>query len=291
VRLSVSELDPSPSLLASAWRFRLLVCTLVVAGAAAGFGFSALRPVTYESTAQVLIQNSGGGDKATRQMANQIAVMGSQPALARAAKLYGHNLTADGLRERVSLQAAEAADLVLITATADVPNDAARLADSVVQAYVATLTDTNQTRDRSHAETIGTTEAALEAQLQRLRDEQRRASDDPLVQIEADAVAGQLQELVRERVDLETSSVDENSGVQALGSAVLPTHPAGPGRMTIVAVASFIGFVAAVVLSWWLAGLRRDGRPLRPWWAGRTDGQRARQPGELLPVGEIKHVR
>jgi uncharacterized protein involved in exopolysaccharide biosynthesis len=291
VRLSASELDSSPSLLASAWRFRLLVCVLVLAGGVAGFAFSSLRPVTYESTAQIVIRTTGGAEQAARQVANQIAIMGSPSTVARAAKLYGQDLTSDGLRERVSYQAVEAADLVQITSTADTPDDAARLADSVVQAYLATVTATNQARDRSEAETIETKEAALEAQLQRLRDEQARAPDDVLVRIEVDAVATELHELVGERVGLETSTVDQAHDVQALDPAVLPAGPAGPRQMIIVALASFIGFVAAVVLSWWLAGLRREGLPLRPWWAGRTGGGGARPQGELLPVSEIQNVR
>jgi capsular polysaccharide biosynthesis protein len=284
VRLSASELDPSPSLLGSAWRFRLLVCVLVVVGAAAGFTLSMLRPVAYESTAQVLLPNSGGRDQAARQLANQIAVMYSRPALDRVAKLYGHDLTADRLRERVSFQASDAADLILVTATGGTPEDAARLADAVVHAYLATSTTINQIQDRSEADRIRNMEAELEAEVRTLRDEQARAPGDLLVQIQTNAVAAQLDILIRKRLDLETATLDPASNARAVGPAVLPTDPAGPGRMTIVVLTSVIGFVAAVVLSWWLAGLRHDGLPLRPLWAGRTGGLSVgRPPDELLP--------
>ena len=95
-------------LVASVWRYRMLVVAAAVTSAVAGYGLALLEPETYEAVATIVladardreVSGSSGPPNAETYVAAEAARVTSQPVLARAAEQLGGQLTPGEIRER-----------------------------------------------------------------------------------------------------------------------------------------------------------------------------------------------
>src|SRR5215213_8599231 len=133
-------------LLQSAWRYKALIAAAVLVGALLGYGWAARQPTLYQGVARVLLEVPGStsppGDvlpvtpvdpgQYVRQQAQQVR---SAPVLERAVKLTGNRISAETLRQRLEVEAAQDADVLTIRVVDSTATGAARLADAVATAY------------------------------------------------------------------------------------------------------------------------------------------------------------
>jgi capsular polysaccharide biosynthesis protein len=122
-------------------RWLLTVATAVLAGLLLGYLAAARQPLLYEATARMLVeptipsQDGAAAVNPNRTLRNQAAILSSTPVLQDAARRFGDGLTLGVIRGRVAVETSTESDLITVRALDATPDGAARLADSVVQAY------------------------------------------------------------------------------------------------------------------------------------------------------------
>lgn len=118
-------------------RWRVLL-TLAVVGAVLGAAATVVWPPTYASSSRVLI----GGDPDNSQVLSEAQIAMSLVVLDRAAASLNLGVVGSDLQTSVTAAPAVAeGDVIEITATADSPDRARRLADAVTQEYIAFSTE------------------------------------------------------------------------------------------------------------------------------------------------------
>jgi uncharacterized protein involved in exopolysaccharide biosynthesis len=167
--------DEGPSLLESVWRFRWLVLAAMLLGTLAGYGLSIRQPPKYEAAVRIFLaapgQRSTPGAAsgplmdADRYVRNQAQIMTSWPVISRAARVSG--LPAQVWRPGLTVTPSKDLDLIVIQVRTGNAADAARLADSVADAYQYVVA--KQARDEN---------AAMRARLKTIIDRLSAELDD-----------------------------------------------------------------------------------------------------------------
>ena len=126
-----------------------LVVAGVVVGIGAALAFAHLQSKQYQSTASLLFRPvyldvavtgttlQVPGSDPTREVATNVSLVSQQNVMAAAARRLGPPYTASSLRRDVSIASIGKSDLVSVRATANSPDEAARVANTVADAYIA----------------------------------------------------------------------------------------------------------------------------------------------------------
>ncbi|MGY1749217.1 Wzz/FepE/Etk N-terminal domain-containing protein [Modestobacter sp. SYSU DS0511] len=132
------------SVVASAlWRGRWLIGGAAVVAGVLGAQLSALQDETYTAESRMVLSatanfNPLGGNQASnagRYLANQMAILDSEPVLELVAEQLGGDADPAELAEAVNVATLADSDIVVISATAPDPEQAAARADAVAAAY------------------------------------------------------------------------------------------------------------------------------------------------------------
>ena len=134
LNMSSDAWDEGPSLLASLWRYRLLLLAAVFVGAFAGYGLSLRQPPQYDALASIQLaepQQSAVPGAANapamdpdRHLRNEAQYMTSSRVVTRAAELSG--VPAATWRSTLVVTPAKEQDLIVIHVRASTGKDAAR---------------------------------------------------------------------------------------------------------------------------------------------------------------------
>jgi capsular polysaccharide biosynthesis protein len=275
-----------PGLVDSVRRYWWLVVTAALIGAVVAGAWSSRQPVRYEGVVRVFLDIEGDrtADPA-RIVSSQAQYLTSPVVLDRAVALIGHRLSRVELSNRLTVEPAKDADLITVRVLDATPEQAAKLADTVVRAYrevVAKQTAEDARRDI----------AALERRQEQLEreivtvDEQRRAQPgNARLQAkdkELHALADQVETIRRDAV----RSTRSKETVRE--KAAIPDEPSQPKPKQTAAIGAILALVAASALAWWLHGrqsaLDRQQVPVR------AVGGGGEEPAELdlrLPLRRL----
>jgi Mrp family chromosome partitioning ATPase len=284
--------DDGSSLLVSLWRYRWLVVAAVLLGAFAGYGLSLRQPPQYEATASLLLsepgQNAGSGAGGApaidpdRYMGNQARFMASSQVVARAAEMSG--LPPATWRSTLNIQPLKDLDVIVVRVRASTGKNAAKLANSVVEAYQEIRSKRATAEDRA-------AEARLKAVTDELRTElanldaklQGSEADDPVLRARRDAAEGQLKAVVDQAVQASVAARLTDSSIQFTEKAWPPSQPVEPRPRRTAAAAALFSLLAVSALTWLLNQRRlRTPQPSPPDEASPMAS--VDQPGEIVPV-------
>jgi uncharacterized protein involved in exopolysaccharide biosynthesis len=239
-------------LLGSIWRYKSLIAAAVLLGALLGSGWAARQPTLYEGVTRVLMtagSTSLPGDVLPqppvdpgRYLDNQAQMTASAPVLQRAVKLTRNRISAETLRQRLEVDAAENADLLTIRVVDSTAQGAAQLADAVAAAYDQVIAR------RSHevAAQLLRARSELKARLAEAGAELARNPNDARLRAECRALTGQDREVLRQLMALE-----RDRPVLAWERAAVPKQPISPSSGRAMVIGILLGLLAAAVLVWW----------------------------------------
>jgi uncharacterized protein involved in exopolysaccharide biosynthesis len=254
-------LEVGPGFAASAWRYKWLIAVLVVLGAAAGVGLAAIQPRMYEGVARVLPPPVVTGPEnpvavdPVRSLQNQAAIMSSAPVLALVVKQYGQGMTIELLRERVTVEASQEADVITVHALDPSPQGAARLADAVVSAYAQTVAERGREDVDARVASLRGQRQELGRRLDELSEDLEDRPNDPALRTEQEAVADQYHSLLSQEYQLQAAFA-ETTPVRFVERSEVPQTPAQPQPILLIAFGTVLGSVLGVALARWLDVMR-----------------------------------
>ncbi len=286
--------QPTPSLFAALRRFWWVVLLFAMLAGGLGFFASGLQETKYEASAKILVdqaQNQGLFSETQgtqpkvdpiRRLFNEAERMESPEVLRPAAAALGGGLAKpELLASRVSAVAAPEFDLVRVTGTAETAEEAARIANAVVEAYTALITgERQQTIEKSIAlqedvnrrlqDEVGQIatrlrviqqETAVDVQRTRLptlvaEEISRRLEANP----EFQQLSGQ-RDSVLETINLNRRKIEQDrinaqllqGGTNVYEPARPPPKPVQPRPTRNAAVAAVFGLLAGAGIAWWQA--------------------------------------
>jgi Mrp family chromosome partitioning ATPase/capsular polysaccharide biosynthesis protein len=287
--------DDGPSLLASLWRYRWLVVAAVLLGGLVGYGLSIRQPRQYEATARLLLSTPGENAlpgvsapaiDSDRYLRNQAQFINSSPVVSRAAEIARR--PAGAWRGSLVVQPAKDLDLIVVRVRASTGKDAAKLANSVVEAY-------QEVRAKRTREGYLATQARVKATTDKLRAKladlnaklQTDGTGDPYLTAQQEAAEGQLKAIVAQGLQASTAGSLTDSTIQLSEKATPPAQPVEPHPKRTAAAGAVFGLFAVSALTWLLNRQR-----LQPPQPSPSDSEEARLyrralidlPGENAPV-------
>lgn len=259
--------DVGVTVLQGVRRFAPWVVGATLFGAALGWGASQLLPMRYEATAEMLLANPrdvgvfgeiGPRDvDASRYLRNQTQRLESSTVAARAAEQFEGDLTAAEVRERIAATASAEADLLGVTASAETAEEAAALANAVVEAYQEIVAaDMRELMDRSIAE-LEEAQGDIQARIDAAQSVLDRSPANEFAERELDAAVNQLiaNEQLAERLAVDAALY--GSGVEMVEPAVPPESPAAPRTTQNTLLATLLGLSGSAALSVWRSRVLR----------------------------------
>ncbi|NIH82792.1 exopolysaccharide biosynthesis protein [Amycolatopsis viridis] len=243
-------------ILRNRWR---LLAALAVLGALVGTGASLLFSPGYRTSTSVLLQ----GSRDAGELLTEAQVATSTVVLDRAAQALGWGVSGAALSGNVKAGASQA-NIIDITATADTPDKAQKLADQVANAYVAYTAQLFGANSDAASQVAQEQATALRHQVQETNDRITELSQSAQkLSVETVDVRTQLEQLRSDladamlKLDQSDQTISQTKTV-VMGSAQLPTSPAAP-TMTQFAGGGAVAFFLLGVLGH-LIGARADRR-------------------------------
>lgn len=242
-------------------RWRSLAA-LAIVGALLGAGASLLFSPGYRTASDVLLQ----GPRDEGELVTEAQVAQSSVVLSRTAAVLGWGRTGAELRDSVQADVLEG-NVVRISGTADTPERAKRLTDTLVAEYVAFSTQLLTNPTDSSAQLMQERQAALMEQVlttnRRIDDLHKAASNNRLT-LEGVQARTRLESLRAELSGAvkglqEAQATSSRVGMAVMGDAPLPASPAPPTLMQL-SVGGGVLFLLAGILLHLAAG--RTGRVL-----------------------------
>lgn len=278
-------------------RRRRLLAVLTVLGALVGYGASLVFPPRYTASASVLLP----GAWEERELLTQVEIATSSVVVDRAAAELDRDGVGGGdLRDRVAARAAEG-NIIEISGTADTPGRAQRLADGMVESYVAFAA--RVVGDAGAPETAARPEELRQLVLRTSRRITELAdAADPGRTVESVQTRTELAKL-RTALQEAVTKLDQSdpararAGMVVMGPAARPDGEAPPTRLHLVAAGALSFLLLAVVGHITAARMNRRPRTapeiaaaLRSTPLGTVDvpgGRPAHRPGEPGPRARI----
>ena len=280
-RRSIQGGDGGATVLQSVRRFASWVVGGTLFAAALGWGASQLQPPRYEATAEMLLVNprdvgvfgeiGQGSVDPGRYLQNQAQRLESSTVAARAAEQLEGDLTAAEVRERIAATASTEADLLGVTASAATAEEAAALANAVVEAYQEVgSADMRELMNRSIAE-LEKAQGGIQARIDAAQAVVDEFPANEFAERELDAAVNELiaNEQLTERIAVDASLY--GSGVDMVEPAVPPESPAAPRTAQNTVLAALLGLGGSVALAVWRS-------------------RKSRRADHRLDPGEILHV-
>jgi hypothetical protein len=244
-------------------RWPLPLAVAVLAGLALGYLTAARQPVLYEGVVRVLLAEpttpEGRPPPADpdRTARNQAEIITSTPVLEEAARSYGDGLALDVIRQRVTVDTETGSNLLTIRVLDPTQEGAARLADSVVQAY-------DVVADASSAASSGPTgqlerqKAALLARMRRLTaGRPGQQPDDPALRAELAAISDELGQVVTRELQAAPAGDQPGAAIGAPEPAEVSRAPVQPQPKRMMAAGALLGLAVGGAAAWWPTAGRR----------------------------------
>jgi Mrp family chromosome partitioning ATPase len=295
---STEKWDDGPSLLASLWRYRWLVVAAVLLGGFVGYGLSIRQPRQYEAAARLLLSTPGQSAlpgvsapaiDADRYLRNQAQFISSSPVVFRAAEIA--RLPAATWRDSLVVVPSKDLDLIVIRVRASTGKEAAKLANSVVQAYQEVHAERSREESLATRARVQATTNRLRAQLADLDAKlQTTGAGDPVLTAQREAAVDGLKAIVSQGVQASTAASLAGSAIELSEMATPPAQPVEPRPKRAAAAGAVFGLFAASALTWLLN--RQRLQPPQPPQPSTSDSEEARLyqrtlmdlPGENAPV-------
>ena len=254
-------------LLQSAWRYKGLIAATMLVGALLGYGWAARQPTLYQGVARVFLEVPGStsppGDvlpvtpvdpgQYVRQQAQQVR---SAPVLERAVKLTGNRISAETLRQRLEVEAAQDADVLTIRVVDSTATGAARLADAVATAYDQFLARQLRARALDMARQLQNRQSELKTRLAEIDAKLADEPNNPVLRAHRDGLVRQLSAIQSTLMQLITAAERTRPGLM-LERAAVPKQPISPSPGRTMVIGMLLGLLVSAVLVWWLT--RRQG--------------------------------
>uniref|UniRef100_UPI00278C494B Wzz/FepE/Etk N-terminal domain-containing protein n=1 Tax=Streptomyces venezuelae TaxID=54571 RepID=UPI00278C494B len=228
-------------------RRRRLLVLLVVMGALVGYGTSLLLPPRYTTSASVLLP----GAWEERELLTQAEIATTSVVVDRTATALGwHGVTGEELREQLTAKAADG-NIIKISATADTPARAQRLADQVAEEFVTFAAQISG--DGADPEAAGRPEAVrklVEQTSRRITELADGAGSGKSVEsVQTRTELAKLRTTLQEALDKldKAEPAAGRASMVVLGPAARPTGEAPPTRTQLVAGGAVLAFVLAVL--------------------------------------------
>jgi hypothetical protein len=253
-----NEWQEGPGLIESIRRYWWLVLTAALVGAIVAGAWSSRQPVRYEGVVRVFLDIEGDRTaEPARIVSSQAQFLTSPVVLDRAVALIGHRLSRVELSNRLTVEPAKDADLITVRVLDATPEQAAKLADTVVRAYRETVARQTAEAARQDIAALGRRQEQLEREIVTL-DEQRRAQPGNVrLQANRDAKDKELHALADQ---VETTRRDAARSTRSAETvrekAAIPDQPTQPKPKQTAAIGAVLALVAASALAWWLHGRR-----------------------------------
>jgi capsular polysaccharide biosynthesis protein len=227
-------------------RWQLLI-VFAIAGAIVGAGASSVLSPGYQTSADVLLQGSHQADELT----TETTVATSSTVLDRTAKALRWGVTGTELADSVAASVLDG-NVIAITARADSPEKAKKLADRMAREYVAFSTELAAQQTDASTSLAKDQQDALRDQIEQTNDMisqlSRRANGDNVesvqVRTQLQEVRSSLTEAMTTLAESESSSIRSNLVV--MGSAELPTAKAAPTLTQLVIGGALVGILVGV---------------------------------------------
>jgi capsular exopolysaccharide synthesis family protein len=219
----------------------ILLCVLIVAGAA--YGFSRRETKKYTATASLSFNNNqldqqiaglsggGGGLSAVAQQSNDIELVRAGNTSATTASLVGHGLTAGLVSSSLSIGGKGESNLVGVSATSTSPTIAAAIANTYVSQFA-------KQQQRANRQLFKSALALVTKQLAALTPAQRVGSDGLDLQNRAHTLS-LLSELGYNQVEV-------------AGEATVPSSPTTPKTKSNTILGLVVGLLLGLVVAFLL---------------------------------------
>jgi len=273
--------DEGSGLLGSLWRFRVVLLVAALAGVAAGLAVVAVRPATYEASVRIVLDEPTRDPKTGRPSAdpsrvllNEAALLGSNETFAGAAERHGQGMTADAVRDLVTIHPSREADVITIRALGPTPDGATRLAGDVLAAGDALVGEATVAGANAELEALRRERADRSARKHQIEDALRagggaaaatgangdaEASDEAL-HAELEAIERRLEVTAARQVELRKVAEQGANlgGLRELPDASeLASLPVRPDAGRTILVWLFAGLGAGLVATWSLGSRAR----------------------------------
>jgi capsular polysaccharide biosynthesis protein len=256
-----------PGILASLWRYRLIVLVVMLLGAVAGYGLAQRLPVRYEAEASLILSDPGGpsflggsplpsSDRGA-YLAKQADIMTSSVVLGRAQQLLRGQQSLSDLRQEVTVKPSGDLASISIRAASSDPKSAAALANAVGTAYQQVTAE----RSAQDAQRAIASIDKIKARLQDEIDTSLKSPDGSLTSRQQQ-LAGQIKDLQQREQDIATQASVNASGVELFERAAVPTSPTPSKSKLYAVIGALLGLLGAGAWAWWAAARnqRAEGR-------------------------------
>jgi len=254
----------APGLIGVFWRHKVLVLTVTVLFAVAGWAVSHLQPTEYTAHAKLVLedpsQSSVFGNQQTvldpaRYVRARAEYMTSTGVLARAAGMLEPRMTTDDLRSAITVTAAKELDLVTIDASGSTPEGAAARANALISAYETESARATKDAAVEATKQLDISKRSLQKQIDGLDNQiAGSAKDNSAVaglNAQRAAASTQLFSLQSQADRITADAALSGSGVQLAEKAEPPVSRSKPRPLGAAVIAAFIGFLLAMALAWW----------------------------------------
>lgn len=232
-------------------RRKWIVLVVGILGAVAGGLLQAHRTPVYSATTQVLLLPDDPSERISdtsttnvdsrRYAAAQVTVLESREVAAAAAdKLSG--VSAVEVHRAVTVTASDTSDVLLVTAATTSPQRSADVANAVTTSYIERRKQSDVQQLQLAAQEIG---AQLDELQTRIADLRRTAGSGSNPAVEADLTAAndQYTTLFARQQDLLIDSSLKRGQARIIDPAVAPPSPDGMGRATTVVLGLLLGLL------------------------------------------------
>jgi Mrp family chromosome partitioning ATPase/LPS O-antigen subunit length determinant protein (WzzB/FepE family) len=255
------EWTVGPSVFQSLWRQRWLVVAAMVLAAALAYLASSRQAPLYSAHAELLLADpaSSGvfGEIAPRsfvnpdrRLRNQAEFIHSTAVAQRAAELLG-DVSALEVQSVVVAEPSPTIDLISIYTVHPSPEGAARLANTVADAYQQLVAEEVQANAQAAIAQLESTRAELQAKIDELDAAVAADPENQSLQTQRNALVDQLVVLESRSNQIAVDAALYGSGVTIFEPAVPPRGPSYPRTKRDTALGAVLGFIAAGGFSFW----------------------------------------
>jgi capsular polysaccharide biosynthesis protein len=247
-----------PGLPQSVWRYKWLVCALVMLGILTGFLLSIAQPTRYEGVVRIyLTAEEAAGNYPERVVMSHAQFIESPTVSDRVISLTGNRLTHKELERQLTVEPSADGDFITIRARDTTPSNAAELADAVYLAYRQIVSEQRKAAANGKIAALQGVQRSLASELAQIN-EQQRTDNSPALQAEEQAKKRQMDATANQIEKISSETAGTAVPPPALeDKAAVPDEPVQPKPLRAAVIGAVVGLVIGVALAWLLAARRR----------------------------------
>jgi uncharacterized protein involved in exopolysaccharide biosynthesis len=240
----------------SAWRYKWLLAVAVLVGALLGYGWAARQPTVYEGVSRVrTAYRCPDLCVFPREWAQEL--LSSSVVVQRAVELSGSRISAETLRQRLEVGAAQESDeadytdviAVRIGVVDSTAKGAAQLANAVSLAFQQVLAEQEEASARRALAALARRQRQLQDQIDALDHQLAAEPGNRRLQANRDAMARGLNDFEQ----MKGVVGDGHNSVRVLlqQQAARPGELVHPKPERVAAIGGLLGLVMGAGLAWW----------------------------------------